>query len=84
MHEIEEAVAELRRHAAGRLISLQKPDEPPAEERLTRVDPCGLVYKLFFRIQQRMRRLSTEKPLQTAAAVIALGLAFGAALRLRK
>jgi hypothetical protein len=75
MREIEEAVAEIRRHAAGRLISLQRPE---------RVYPSGVVYEFLARIQQRVRRLATEKPMQTAAVVIAIGLAFGAVLRLRK
>ena len=78
MQELEEAVAEIRRHAARRLISLQKPPEPPPQ------GPPGLLHEFFAGIQQRMRRQAAEKPMQTAIAVIALGLAFGAALRLRK
>lgn len=98
MREIEEAVAEIRRHAAGRLISLQRPELPAQDwgpqracgrrdgvkERLAWVNPSGVVYEFLARIQQRVRRLATEKPMQTAAIVIAIGLAFGAALRLRK
>lgn len=87
MREIEEAVAELRRQAAGRLIALQKPSGPPdpgktGSGRLA--EPCGVLYEFLFRIQERVRRLATRQPMQTAAAVIALGLAFGVALRLRK
>ncbi len=98
MREIEEAVAEIRRQSAGRLISLQRPELPAQDwgperawrrraglkERLALVYPSGVVYEFLARIQQRVRRLATEKPMQTAAVLIALGLAFGAALRLRK
>ncbi len=85
MHEIEEAVAELRRHAVGRLISLQRPNEtPPEEEQPAEVKPCGVLSRLLTRIQERARRLAAEKPIPTMAALIALGFAFGAALRLRK
>jgi len=78
MQGIEEAVSEIRRHAAGRLISLARPSEPCPEE------PCGGLHTFLSQIQLRARRLAAGKPLQSVAALIAAGLALGAALRLRR
>jgi hypothetical protein len=78
MHGIEEAVADIRRHAAGRLISLARPSEPELQ------DPGDGLQTFLSQMKLRARRLAAKKPLKSIAAVIAAGLALGAALRLRR
>jgi hypothetical protein len=74
MQEIEDAVAEIRREAAGRLISLQSRAEPNLQD--SRGDWRSAL--------SRIRMLVVENPARTIAAIAGFCLALGAARRLRK
>jgi ElaB/YqjD/DUF883 family membrane-anchored ribosome-binding protein len=77
---IEEEVAEVRRHATFRLGQFSEFGEL-AGDRLQQLR--GRLRDALSRSRLRARQLAAEHPLQTIAAIAAIGFAFGFALRLR-